>query len=428
MYTAGPCALGPAALFPPTPKPAKGYKASACGDPAPTAQRAAASDTGSLSSSDTETTLIGLATLMLCSDSTGTANSSGSGSPLPTGAAQAMAVVTRAEGPSEHQQLRQLQAAASAASKLLFEAEYGAPGSQGLRSDSPAASSSFGAGWSFDQPLSLQQQLACPQACVLPIQQQQQQQLPQAVTGSSNGTTSTNAEPPLAVALGVSVASLERLFRAGGQHDFEQPVWMVVNLQGKIKGSYTAEKMIEFCKRGTLSARQMVLGIDRDLPYMLRQVRASKPGGVGVNLWGWNAHALSKPCPSFCAQTLTTTPNHSRPTRPKRQEMSFYRPLGTLAVEVHQGGRYVPLSDARAKATSPPWAPVVPRDAPEDGLAASLASLTVSESDNGASSQAGPSSSTALRVSLQRLFTPSGPGAKRQPMWLYINHLGWCRG
>jgi hypothetical protein len=49
------------------------------------------------------------------------------------------------------------------------------------------------------------------------------------------------------------------------------------NLQGKIKGSYTADKMIEFCRRGTLSARQLVLGIDRDLPYALRQVRRAWP-------------------------------------------------------------------------------------------------------------------------------------------------------
>jgi hypothetical protein len=47
----------------------------------------------------------------------------------------------------------------------------------------------------------------------------------------------------------------------------------VVITQGKIKGSYTAEKMLEFCRRGTLSAAQMVLGIDKNLPYVARQVR-----------------------------------------------------------------------------------------------------------------------------------------------------------
>jgi len=102
-------------------------------------------------------------------------------------------------------------------------------------------------------------------------------------------TTPTDASSELSLVreLGVTFASLERLFRAEGRHDYEQPVWMVVNLQGKIKGSYTAEKMIEFCKRGTLSARQMVLGIDRDLPYVLRQVSAGGGGWVGVGQ-AWN--------------------------------------------------------------------------------------------------------------------------------------------
>jgi hypothetical protein len=51
-----------------------------------------------------------------------------------------------------------------------------------------------------------------------------------------------------------------------------QPVWMVVNLQGKIKGSYTTDKMVEFCRRGTLGGAQLVLGLDRNLPYNARQV------------------------------------------------------------------------------------------------------------------------------------------------------------
>jgi hypothetical protein len=34
----------------------------------------------------------------------------------------------------------------------------------------------------------------------------------------------------------------------------------------------------------------------------------------------------------------------------------------------------------------------------------------------------------ALRAALQRLFMPVVPGSNRQPMWLYLNHLGWCRG
>jgi hypothetical protein len=49
-----------------------------------------------------------------------------------------------------------------------------------------------------------------------------------APTGAAGGG---GGEPPLARSLGVSVASLERLFRADGAQDWEQPVWMVVNLQ-----------------------------------------------------------------------------------------------------------------------------------------------------------------------------------------------------
>ena len=161
---------------------------------------------------------------------------------------------------------------------------------------------------------------------------------------------------------------------------------MVVNLQGKIKGSYTADKMAEFCRRGTLSARQMVLGIDRDLPYVLRQ------------------------------------------------SMAFYRPLGQLAAEVHAGGRYVPLSAARAAAPTE-WAPVVARGGAGAGACAGdVSGGEGGASDNGgaaddaAGAGAGSGGSAALRAALQRLFTPGWPAAKRQPMWLYVNHLGWCRG
>ncbi len=47
-------------------------------------------------------------------------------------------------------------------------------------------------------------------------------------------------------------------------------------LQGKIKGSYTCDKMAEFVRRGTLSASQLVLGIDRNLSYIARQVGAQQ--------------------------------------------------------------------------------------------------------------------------------------------------------
>lgn len=49
--------------------------------------------------------------------------------------------------------------------------------------------------------------------------------------GGGDGGTRGEGEPPLTRELGVSISSLARLFTADGRHDFEQPVWMVVNLQ-----------------------------------------------------------------------------------------------------------------------------------------------------------------------------------------------------
>jgi hypothetical protein len=63
-------------------------------------------------------------------------------------------------------------------------------------------------------------------------------------------------------------------------------------MQGKIKGSYTPEKMLEFFRRGTLSASQLLLGIDQNLPYSARQVRRagarvqrSQAAAAGVTRW-----------------------------------------------------------------------------------------------------------------------------------------------
>jgi hypothetical protein len=102
-------------------------------------------------------------------------------------------------------------------------------------------------------------------------------------------------------------------------------------------------------------------------------------------------------------------------------------------VDVHRGGRYVPLSAARARG-APAWAPVVPRgplDSGEDaaaagaGAAGAMGRLALTDDSGGGGAPAGGvAANAALRVSLQRLFAPTGPGARRQPMWLYLNHLG----
>lgn len=141
------------------------------------------------------------------------------------------------------------------------------------------------------------------------------------------------------------------------------------------------------------------------------------------------------------------------------QDLRFYRPLGRLAVEVHQGGRYVPLSEERAKAT-PPWVPILPlttttnagatsASGVSDGIgagaggAAGMGAGARAEAGAGAGEGAGAgagaggaadagggqvAAGAALKMALQQLFLPSGPGVGRQPSWMYINHLGWCRG
>ncbi|KIZ05139.1 hypothetical protein MNEG_2822 [Monoraphidium neglectum] len=180
--------------------------------------------------------------------------------------------------------------------------------------------------------------------------------------------------PPLVRELGVSLESMERLFTADTQQEFKQPVWMVVNLQSKIKGSYTADKMMEFCKRGTLSGRQLVLGIDRDLPYLLRQ------------------------------------------------DLGFYTALGQLALDVHAGGRYIPLSAALARDPSS-WVHVAPPSpAGADGSVG--VGRAAGAPGGGARGGAGAGEDAALRGALERLFTPAEAAGARQPTWLYVNHLG----
>ena len=151
--------------------------------------------------------------------------------------------------------------------------------------------------------------------------------------------------------------------------------------------------MLEFCRRGTLCPTQLVLGIDRDLPYALRQ------------------------------------------------EAAFYRPLAALAAQVHAGGRCVPLSEARARAPAA-WAAVAPAGAGGGGCGGDDAALASAGGGGGgaacASGRAAPD-----RAALARLFEAhqddggAGAGgsaaardAQQRPkaMWLYVNHLGWCRG
>jgi len=149
------------------------------------------------------------------------------------------------------------------------------------------------------------------------------------------------------------------------------------------------------------------------------------------------------------------------------QELSYYRPLSHLVIGVHHGARYSPLTEAgvsnlaRQGLAATQWEPLVAPDqagtsgdspsdtdtaAAVDSLAAGLQQgldLQASSAQGAAALAAGSSRVAAmaaaarLRSVLQRLCCGSGVrmtggarasmGRRQTPLWMYINHLGWCR-
>jgi hypothetical protein len=160
------------------------------------------------------------------------------------------------------------------------------------------------------------------------------------------------------------------------------------------------------------------------------------------------------------------------------QELSFYRSLGVLVKAVHEGAIYCPLTDTHISSisdtgglTASSWSPLITPRLKLDStsgaaggrgsLATSMSSLslapgTATAADSGGggggvlllpgsgtdSSSGGDGSGRAaaaaaaarLRSALQRLCGAGGPGRgwvggvnAKPPLWLYINHLGWCR-
>lgn len=98
----------------------------------------------------------------------------------------------------------------------------------------------------------------------------------------------------------------------------------------------------------------------------------------------------------------------------------MYRPLSQLAADVHRGARYVPLAEHHA-ADLASWAPTA---GPDPATVAAGAAAGRGAPPPGALPHA------ALHAALQRLFTQPGgrgPGAGAV-MFLYVNHIGWCRG
>jgi hypothetical protein len=133
-------------------------------------------------------------------------------------------------------------------------------------------------------------------------------------------------------------------------------------------------------------------------------------------------------------------------------------------VAVHAASRYTPLTEDAINAitanglTPSQWSPLVASDkgsAPAnsaEGLAGDLCKLGLGGAEGSAGAGAGAdadacgSSSSAaaegrvvaaaaaarLRSALQRLCGVGSQGGRvgtgsKQPLWLYINHLGWCR-
>jgi hypothetical protein len=119
---------------------------------------------------------------------------------------------------------------------------------------------------------------------------------------------------------------------------------------------------------------------------------------------------------------------------------------------VHQGSRYCPLTDTAVIELSqkglPPaqWEPLVPPStastvSPGDAAAAGAAAAADGAQQSLAHSSnkraAAMATAARLRSVLQRLCCGGGGGRmqgpgramgnRQSPMWLYINHLGWCR-
>lgn len=151
------------------------------------------------------------------------------------------------------------------------------------------------------------------------------------------------------------------------------------------------------------------------------------------------------------------------------QELSYYRPLSHLVIAVHHGARYCPLTEAavtqlaRQGLAAAQWEPLVSPTAPEGATSAAAAAVVTNDSTTAAGELAadlqqgldlispggahGPLAASSSRVAamaaaarlrsvLHRLCCDSSSrmqgggrpmGRRQTPLWMYINHLGWCR-
>jgi hypothetical protein len=86
----------------------------------------------------------------------------------------------------------------------------------------------------------------------------------------------------------------------------------------------------------------------------------------------------------------------------------------------------VALSASNACSEPKPWAPIAAAgDTPEEATGGAAAAA----GSPGPYAGGAVAVDAALRIALQRLFTtPLSSGTGAPPQFLYINHLGWCRG
>lgn len=67
--------------------------------------------------------------------------------------------------------------------------------------------------------------------------------------------------------------------------------------------------MLEFCRRGTLSSSQLLLGIDQNVPYLARQVSSRDEACTVLlcgRLQGWRLQT-TKPCCTLLQYSHTVT-------------------------------------------------------------------------------------------------------------------------
>lgn len=185
------------------------------------------------------------------------------------------------------------------------------------------------------------------------------------------------------------------------------------------------------CKRGIAGARarRVARSAGREAGAAPRQppaqgrgrLRLAAPAGPAAR-----AQLLRRGCRLSCAQDLR-----------------YYRPLAQLLAAAHAGAQYATLTEVAA--TSGTWAPMGGAGSNAAAGADSPGGGGAANDGDGGDHGGGDGGEAALHSSLSLLFgaqpgdEPEAAGDEEEPgnaaagdadghMWLYLNHLTWCRG